>query len=167
MTRRWCARLYGMPIVVTGTQANFIDRTDFLNIAVREKKKFETALDDSVASGLNTGVHLLMSQADHLLSSLQDPADYCPAAEGYDFTEGPTKACTAVIECLRKHCDLLKGSTDKQILEVFYCEIGIRLHACVRSGSFEVPLSTVADSSSSTLKGRSSVPRAPCRSSAT
>ncbi len=43
-------------------QAPHIDRTDFLNGAMREKKRFENTLDDSVAGGLNTGTDLLMKQ---------------------------------------------------------------------------------------------------------
>lgn len=29
------------------------------------------------------------------------------------------------------HCKLLKGSTNKEVLEVFYQEVGIRLIGCV------------------------------------
>jgi hypothetical protein len=43
-------------------QAPHIDRTDFLNPVVREKKRFENALDDSVAAGLNAGTQVLMNQ---------------------------------------------------------------------------------------------------------
>lgn len=43
-------------------QTFYIDRTDFLNAAVREKKKFENSLDNSVAVGLNAGTELLMHQ---------------------------------------------------------------------------------------------------------
>jgi len=43
-------------------QAHHIDRTDFLNAVVREKKRFENALDDSVAGGLNAGTEVLMNQ---------------------------------------------------------------------------------------------------------
>ena len=43
-------------------QASHIDKTDFLNSVIREKKRFESSLDDSVALGLNTGTELLMNQ---------------------------------------------------------------------------------------------------------
>lgn len=43
-------------------QAPHIDKTDFLNTVVREKKRFENALDDSVAAGLNAGTEVLMNQ---------------------------------------------------------------------------------------------------------
>jgi recyclin-1 len=42
--------------------APYIDRTDFLNAVMREKKRFENALDDSVAAGLNAGTEVLMNQ---------------------------------------------------------------------------------------------------------
>ncbi len=56
-------------IVPDNYQAVYIDRTDFLNAAVREKKKFENSLDNSVAVGLNAGTELLMHQV-HLTFQL-------------------------------------------------------------------------------------------------
>lgn len=43
-------------------QAPHIDKTDFMNAVVREKKRFENALDDCVATGLNAGTQVLMNQ---------------------------------------------------------------------------------------------------------
>lgn len=43
-------------------QAPYIDKTDFLNVVVREKKRFENTLDDCVAAGLNAGTQVLMNQ---------------------------------------------------------------------------------------------------------
>ena len=43
-------------------QSSHIDRTDFLNGVVREKKRFEDILDDCVAGGLNAGTDALMNQ---------------------------------------------------------------------------------------------------------
>ncbi|KAH8925276.1 hypothetical protein BT69DRAFT_1279871 [Atractiella rhizophila] len=106
--------------------ANRINRTDFLNAVVREKKKFEQTLDDSVAQGLHSGVSILMNNVEYIITSKQDPRDFCPEVE--DLELRPTLACREAIECLRFHCNMLKGSTDKHILEVFYQEVGIRLH---------------------------------------
>ena len=39
-----------------------MDRMDFLNTVVREKKRFEDVLDDCVAAGLNAGTDALMNQ---------------------------------------------------------------------------------------------------------
>lgn len=43
-------------------QAPHIDKTDFLNAVVREKKRFENVLDDAVAAGMNAGTEVLMNQ---------------------------------------------------------------------------------------------------------
>jgi recyclin-1 len=39
-----------------------VDKTDFLNAVMREKKRFEGVLDDAVAAGLNAGIEVLMDQ---------------------------------------------------------------------------------------------------------
>ncbi|GAA5820686.1 hypothetical protein JCM3770_001451, partial [Rhodotorula araucariae] len=106
--------------------AAYIDRRDFLNVVVREKKRFEASLDDAVAQGLNAAVNILMSQVEHLVTTRQGLRDYTPD-EGDDFDLSPTRACADAVAVLRQHCDMLKGSTDKHILEVFNQEVGIRL----------------------------------------
>lgn len=40
----------------------YVDKTDFLNPVMREKKRFEGVLDDAVAAGLNAGIEVLMNQ---------------------------------------------------------------------------------------------------------
>lgn len=108
-------------------QANYIDKKDFRNAVLREKKRFETSLDDSVAQGLNAGIDILMKQVEHIIATRQGEFDFNPP-EGIDLDLQPSIACREVVECLATHCDMLKGSTDKQILEVFHQEVGIRLH---------------------------------------
>ncbi|KZV93315.1 hypothetical protein EXIGLDRAFT_835839 [Exidia glandulosa HHB12029] len=107
--------------------APYISRTDFLNGAVREKKRFENTLDDAVAGGLNAGTDVLMQQVEHIIWSRTGARDYYPE-EGASLDLKPTKACQEAIACLEMHCKLLRGSTSKDVLEVFYQEIGIRLH---------------------------------------
>jgi recyclin-1 len=126
-------------------QAPHIDRTDFLNTVVREKKRFENALDDSVAAGLNAGTQVLMNQVrptpsctkmflsparhvkvEHIMLTLTKPREYYPP-ENAALDLGPTHGCTKAIQCLDVHCKLLKGSTSKEVLEVFYQEVGLRL----------------------------------------
>lgn len=97
---------------------------------MREKKKFEASLDDAVAQGLNAGVNILMNQVEHIVLTHQGLRDFSPP-EGSDLDLQPTAACKEAIEVLTTHCDMLKGSTDKQILEVFHQEVGHRLHGCV------------------------------------
>lgn len=108
--------------------ARYIDRTDFLNPVVREKKRFESALDENVAAGLNAGVDLLMGQAEHIITTMQDPRDYYPLPGTDMDLGGPTKACAECVKCLKTHCRMLAGSTDKNVLEVFYQEVGLRLY---------------------------------------
>ncbi|KAF9530496.1 f-box protein pof6 [Crepidotus variabilis] len=106
--------------------AQHIDKTDFLNVVVREKKRFENSLDDSVALGLNAGTEVLMNQVEHIIITLTKAREYYPA-EDTPLELGPTKGCLEAIGCLEVHCKLLKGSTSKEVLEVFYQEIGLRL----------------------------------------
>ncbi|THV02232.1 hypothetical protein K435DRAFT_836576 [Dendrothele bispora CBS 962.96] len=111
--------------------AHHIDKTDFLNSVVREKKRFENTLDDSVAAGLNAGTDLLMNQVDHIIQRLTKPREYYPP-ENVDLELGPTDGCKEAIRCLEVHCKLLKGSTSKEVLEVFHQEVGIRLIAILQ-----------------------------------
>ncbi|KAF9239898.1 exocyst complex component Sec10-domain-containing protein [Melanogaster broomeanus] len=105
--------------------AHHIDKTDFLNVVVRDKKRFENTLDECVARGLNAGTHVLMNQVDHIILTRTKPRDYYPPEDVP--LDGPTESCREAIRCLEKHCKLLKGSTSREILEVFYQEVGIRL----------------------------------------
>lgn len=108
-----------------------VDRTDFLNVVVREKKRFERQLDECVAQGLNAGVDGLMGQVDYLMSTRQGPRDYYPEKPEHMDLGNPTQACQDVVRCLRTHCSMLVGSTDKSVLEVFYQEVGLRLYALI------------------------------------
>ncbi|KAG2131018.1 exocyst complex component Sec10-like protein [Suillus clintonianus] len=111
--------------------APHIDKTDFLNVVVREKKRFENTLDDCVAAGLNAGTQVLMNQVEHIILTLTKPREYYPP-EDAPLELGPTPGCTEAIRCLDTHCRLLKGSTSKEVLEVFYQEVGIRLLAILQ-----------------------------------
>lgn len=71
-----------------------------------------------------------MLKVEHIILTLTKPREYYPP-EDAPLELGPTQACTEAIKCLEMHCKLLKGSTSKEVLEVFYQEIGIRLIAWV------------------------------------
>jgi len=111
--------------------APHIDKTDFLNAVVREKKRFENTLDDSVASGLNAGTQVLMNQVDHIIQTSTKLRAYYPP-EDAPLDLRPTEGCREAIRCLELHCKLLKGSTSREVLEVFYQEVGIRLLAILQ-----------------------------------
>lgn len=105
--------------------ASFIDRTDFMNNVVKEKKIFEQILDECVASGLNKGIEVLMHQVEFILNSEQGVFDYNPQDDVNSLE--PTKACADAIKCLDTHTRLLFGVTDKNTMDVFLSEVGIRL----------------------------------------
>lgn len=70
-----------------------------------------------------------MGQVEHIIISRTLPREYYPV-DGADLDLGPTKGCKEAIESLQMHCELLRGSTSKDVLEVFYQEVGIRLQKC-------------------------------------
>jgi recyclin-1 len=65
-------------------------------------------------------------QVEHIIQTLTPARAYYPP-EDAPLDLGPTHGCTEAIKCLEMHCKLLKGSTNKEVLEVFYQEVGIRL----------------------------------------
>ena len=124
---------------------------------MREKKHFEDVLDDCVAGGLNAATDALMNQVEHIIQKLTKPREYYPP-EDSPLELGPTEGCREAIKCLQMHCQLLKGSTSKEVLEVFYQEVGIRLIAYVLGStclSLLFVLTSVIASCKSTSSGRS------------
>jgi recyclin-1 len=107
------------------------DRNDFLDPAVTAKKKFEQMLDERVAAGLNKGIDVLMDEVEYVCATLQMPTDYNPttAADGTAtaIDIGPTKAAKQVVAMVESHTKMLTGSTDKNMLDVFNQEVGLRL----------------------------------------
>lgn len=110
----------------------YIDPTDFLSGIMREKKKFENALDEQVAKGLNAGTEVLMTQVEHVLWTRTTGREYCPTEETVLAELSPTQSCRDVIDCLDVHCRVVRGSTGREVLEVFYAEVGMRLHVWVK-----------------------------------
>lgn len=65
---------------------------------------------------------------EHIILTRTKVREYYPD-EDAPLDLGPTVSCQEAIACLDMHCKLLKGSTSKDVLEVFYQEVGIRLLA--------------------------------------
>lgn len=111
------------------------DRNDFLNPAVKEKKRFEQMLDERVAAGLNKGIEVLMAEVEYLYATSQKPQDFNPGiASGgsLDIMDiGPSWTATQVVETVSSHTKMLVGSTDKNMLDVFNQEVGMRLFAAL------------------------------------
>ncbi|CAJ0760412.1 2152_t:CDS:10, partial [Entrophospora sp. SA101] len=103
----------------------YVNKADFLNICNKEKKIFEKILDDCVASGLNKGIQVLIDQVEFILITEQLPENFRPIDTLLDLK--PTKACLDAVECLSTYTKLVLGCTDKNTLDVFFQEIGLRL----------------------------------------
>jgi len=107
------------------------DKNDFLDPAVKAKKKFEQMLDERVAAGLNKGIDVLMDEVEYVCATVTLPTDYnpLPAANGSaaDIGIGPTAAAEQVVSIVEAHTKMLNGSTDKNMLDVFNQEVGLRL----------------------------------------
>ncbi|KAI4102300.1 MAG: hypothetical protein L6R37_004492 [Teloschistes peruensis] len=108
------------------------DRNDFLNPAAKEKKRFEQMLDERVAAGLNRGIDVLIDEVDYLFATTQQATDFNPGVAGdtrtkRDFDIGPTATAQRIVEVVASHTNLLNGSADKNVLDVFNQEVGLRL----------------------------------------
>ncbi|KAI9840806.1 MAG: F-box protein: endocytic membrane traffic, recycling ReCYcling 1 [Sclerophora amabilis] len=107
------------------------DRNDFLDPAVKEKKKFEQMLDERVAAGLNKGIEVLMDEVEYLCATSQSSSDYNPGAAGnlqmQSLDVGPTQTAKHIVNIVSTHTKMLVGSTDKNMLDVFNQEVGVRL----------------------------------------
>ncbi|KAK9481380.1 exocyst complex component Sec10-like protein [Lipomyces japonicus] len=123
----------------------FVDRTDFLSPAFKEKRKFEQMLDEHVALGLNRGIDVLIEQVNYILATQQkrnefninnytvhsgvNKADtYVTSSQVIDSRLGPTDAAIKVVDTVSSHTRLLNGNTDKTTLDVFLQEVGLRLY---------------------------------------
>ena len=111
------------------------DRNDFLNPAVKEKKRFEQMLDERVAAGLNKGIEVLMAEVEYLYATTQKPQDFNPGAVSGGNSDimdiGPSQTAIQVVETVSSHTKMLVGSTDKNMLDVFNQEVGMRLFAAL------------------------------------
>lgn len=118
-----------MQVFFDEVATHLLSAADFTNAAVREKKRFENDLDDNVAEGLSAGVALLIQHVEHIVLTHQSPRDFYPEQGQYLDLSKPTKACSECVSCLRISCVMLASCTDKTVLDLFYEEIGLRLHA--------------------------------------
>jgi recyclin-1 len=101
------------------------DRDDFLSPACKEKKRFEQMLDERVAAGLNKGIDVLMDEVEYLCGTTQLSTDFNPAGGIVDI--GPSQTAKNIVEMVSSHTNMLVGSTDKNVLDVFNQEVGLRL----------------------------------------
>lgn len=106
------------------------DRNDFLDPAVKEKKRFEQMLDERVAAGLNKGIEVLMSEVEFVCATTQKAQDFNPDAAGAMKSDvmdiGPSETAMKVVDIVSSHTKMLVGSTEKNMLDVFNQEVGLR-----------------------------------------
>lgn len=117
-------------------------RDDFISAPVKDKRKFESMLDERVASGLGKGIDVLMDEVEYLCATEQLPTDFNPITQVFDaetankrasvFGVGdidvsPTTPCLHIIDIITKHVCMLQGSTDKALIDVFVQEVAQRL----------------------------------------
>lgn len=125
---------YAQELVAT----KLADRDDFLDPTAKEKKRFEQMLDERVASGLNKGIDVLMEEVEYICATTQIPTDFNPGAAGDEkrgapgvIDIGPSSTSKQVVEMISSHLSLLFGSTDKNMLDVFIQEVGLRLFGVI------------------------------------
>ena len=122
---------YAQELVAT----KLADRDDFLDPTVKEKKRFEQMLDERVAAGLNKGIDVLMDEVESICATTQIVTDFNPGADQDEKGRmssgivdiGPSTTAKQVVDMISSHLSLLFGSTDKNMLDVFVQEIGLRL----------------------------------------
>lgn len=118
---------YGQEMVAS----KLTDRDDFLNPTVKEKKRFEQMLDERVAAGLNKGIEVLIAEVEYVCATTQKAEDYNPGASNGTNSDvmdiGFSQAATQIVEIVSSHTKMLVGSTDKNMLDVFNQEVGMRL----------------------------------------
>lgn len=123
---------YAQELVAT----KLTDRDDFLDPAVKEKKRFEQMLDERVAAGLNKGIDVLMDEVEYICASTQQATDFNPGADKDEkgaaahagiMDIGTSTTAKQVVDMVSSHTSMLVGSTDKNMLDVFTQEVGLRM----------------------------------------
>lgn len=116
--------------------AKLTDADDFLNPAVKDKKRFEQMLDERVAAGLNRGIDVLMDEIEFICATTQLASDFNPGAANGDtgfgttiVDIGPSRTAREIVDMVSGHTNMLVGSTEKNMLDVFTQEVGLRLFA--------------------------------------
>ncbi len=118
---------YAQELVAT----KLTNRDDFLDPAVKEKKRFEQMLDERVAAGLNRGIDVLMDEVEYICATTQLPTDFNPGAGPNGTLHmvdiGASETAKQIVAMISGHTGMLTGTTDKNMLDVFVQEVGLRL----------------------------------------
>lgn len=95
-----------------------------LNPSLQAKRKVEAMVDKFVADGLNIGIDVLFKEIESVFISLLKDVDYNP--EPGSLCDGPTLAAKKAVLILADNIDLLEGSAEKSVVEVFQQEVAER-----------------------------------------
>lgn len=122
---------YAQELVAT----KLTDRDDFLALAGKEKKRFEQMLDERVAAGMSKGIDVLMDEVEYICATTQQATDFnplpLPSEKGNAMAGivdiGMSETAKKVVATIDSHTGMLVGSTDKNMLDVFNQEVGLRL----------------------------------------
>ncbi|KAI9767524.1 MAG: F-box protein: endocytic membrane traffic, recycling ReCYcling 1 [Candelina submexicana] len=122
---------YAQELVAT----KLTDLDDFLDPAVKEKKRFEQMLDERVAAGLNKGIDVLIAEVEYICATTQIATDFNPGASGDANGQvidiSPSTTALRIVDVVSSHTKMLVGSTDKNMLDVFNQEVGLRLFSAL------------------------------------
>jgi recyclin-1 len=86
----------------------------------------EAVLYGSLRSFGRAALLMQYLQVDHIILTLTPPRAYYPPDDA-PLLLGPSKGCLEAIRCLEEHIRLLKGNVNREVLEVFESEVGVRL----------------------------------------
>ncbi|KAM9938774.1 hypothetical protein OXX80_001727 [Metschnikowia pulcherrima] len=100
-----------------------------LNPSLQSKRKLEAMVDKYVADGLNVGIEVLFKEIESVFLSTLKDSDYNPPKGA--IGDGPTSAAQKVVSILEDNIDLLVGSAEKSIVEVFQQEVAERFFQAI------------------------------------
>ncbi|GEQ66930.1 hypothetical protein JCM33374_g593 [Metschnikowia sp. JCM 33374] len=100
-----------------------------LNPSLQSKRKLEGMVDKFVADGLNIGIEVLFKEIESVYISTLKDSDYNPS--NGTARDGPTTAARKVVSILEDNIDLLVGTADKSIVEVFQQEVAERFFQAI------------------------------------
>lgn len=102
------------------------NENSILNPSLQSKKMLEGMVDKYVADGLNIGIDVLFQEIDSVFMTLLKEEDYNSPPQKLTVTSGPTPAAKRVVSILDSNFDLLVGSAERSVVEVFQQEIAER-----------------------------------------
>jgi recyclin-1 len=76
---------------------------------------------------MDKAIQVLVNQCEYILISSHNLQDYNPPESLGVLDMKTSKACDRVVKCLQTHSKVLSGTSEKNTMEVFFGEVGVRL----------------------------------------